>query len=224
MQRKSEAGPLGGAGGAGTGVTGNHDVIVPHGPRRTSSLLTHLPKDAARTGNLTYSLTPDDLLRDLRFLDDEALQVRIDYAEHYAFLAAECGVDFSAPWLAGEQAIAEVARQILAERAARRYRFEPGRLEISRELLDTIKARIDLREVIAQRVELRPWGRALMGKCPLHDDRVPSLAVYGDNRWHCFGCKTSGDVFTWLQLTENLSFREAAKRAAVMAGLAPSHE
>ena len=62
-------------------------------------------------------------------------------------------------------------------------------------------------------VELRRAGRHLAGRCPFHEDRSPSLAVYPESaRFHCFGCGASGDVIDFVRRASGLGFREALER------------
>lgn len=58
----------------------------------------------------------------------------------------------------------------------------------------------------------RRSGKVVMAKCPLHPDKTPSFAVYGDNHFHCFGCSAHGDVITLIQKRDNVSFVDAVKR------------
>jgi hypothetical protein len=76
--------------------------------------------------------------------------------------------------------------------------------------IEKIKREIALESVIGNYLELRPSGSALVGLCPFHDDHYPSFAVYsGKGNFHCFGCGAHGDVITFLQRVEHLSFRQA---------------
>jgi len=76
------------------------------------------------------------------------------------------------------------------------------------------RARID--EVVSQHVTLRPsGGGSLKGLCPFHDEKTPSFSVTpARGYFHCFGCQVGGDVFTFLQQIEGLSFTEAVERLA----------
>lgn len=57
---------------------------------------------------------------------------------------------------------------------------------------------------------LKRYGRALVGKCILHDDSSPSLALYEDtNSWYCFGCGEGGDVISFLMAIEDIDFKTA---------------
>jgi DNA primase len=72
-----------------------------------------------------------------------------------------------------------------------------------------------IEEVVASYgIELRPQGQALVGRCPLHHDRGrPNLHVWPASRsWWCFRCSTGGDVIRWVQLVEQVDFRQAVER------------
>ncbi len=73
-----------------------------------------------------------------------------------------------------------------------------------------VKEAIPIEELAMQYVELRPSGRNLIGRCPFHSDRSPSLVVFPETRsFHCFGCRAGGDVVNFLMLARNLTFSEA---------------
>lgn len=69
------------------------------------------------------------------------------------------------------------------------------------------------RLVTAFGIELRRHGADLLGRCPFHDDREPSLAVSPEkNLWHCLGaCQTGGSVIDWVMKTRGVSFRYAVE-------------
>ena len=78
-----------------------------------------------------------------------------------------------------------------------------------------VKERIK-REVSVQRlaeargIKLHRSGRSLMGLCPFHDDRNPSLSIDPvKNEWQCFGCGCKGDVIEWVKCAEGVSFHHA---------------
>lgn len=80
-------------------------------------------------------------------------------------------------------------------------------------LIKKAKAAVALEAVIGSTVKLRPVGSVLMGLCPFHPDRVPSLAVYpqpSDPHWICYGCDKHGDVIDWIQRLRGGSRKEAA--------------
>jgi DNA primase catalytic core len=69
------------------------------------------------------------------------------------------------------------------------------------------------RLVEARGVELKKHGADLIGRCPFHDDRTPSLVVSpGKNLWHCLGaCQAGGSVIDWVMKAEGVSFRHAVE-------------
>ena len=76
--------------------------------------------------------------------------------------------------------------------------------------IDQIKERIDIVELVGRKVQLRQAGRNFKGLCPFHNERTPSFVVFPEGqRYHCFGCGKSGDIFTWLMDTENVDFKDA---------------
>ncbi len=72
----------------------------------------------------------------------------------------------------------------------------------------------------AQGVKLTRRGPDLVGLCPFHDDKEPSLVVTPDkNLWHCLGaCDTGGSVIDWVMRSEKVGFREAVERLQQLAG------
>lgn len=91
---------------------------------------------------------------------------------------------------------------------------------VSRELIDAIRERTNLVEIIGQTVRLSAKGTSYMGLCPFHQERSPSFSVVpAKGIYHCFGCGEGGDIFTFLQKTRGLSFFEAVKELGDAAGL-----
>jgi DNA primase len=88
-------------------------------------------------------------------------------------------------------------------------------------VVDEVKDRLDVVEVIQSYVPLKKAGRNYKGLCPFHGEKTPSFVVFPDTgTWHCFGaCATGGDVFTFLMKQENLTFGEALKVLAQRAGV-----
>lgn len=94
-------------------------------------------------------------------------------------------------------------------------------------VIDDIKARLDIAEVVSGYVSLQRSGRAFKACCPFHQERTPSFYVNPERQsWHCFGaCATGGDIFGFIMRAENLEFREALERLAQQAGVAlPTRE
>ena len=94
-------------------------------------------------------------------------------------------------------------------------------------VIDDIKNRLDIVDVVSGYVSLQRSGRAFKACCPFHQERTPSFYVNQERQnWHCFGaCATGGDVFGFVMKAENLEFREALQRLAHQAGVTlPSRE
>src|SRR5712692_5063245 len=82
-----------------------------------------------------------------------------------------------------------------------------------------IKARLDVVDVIGQKVTLKRSGSTYKGLCPFHSEKTPSFIVFPDKgNYHCFGCGASGDVFSFVMKTENLDFPETLRVLAARAG------
>ena len=88
-------------------------------------------------------------------------------------------------------------------------------------VVDDIKARLDILEVVGQKVQLQRSGRSYKGNCPFHQERTPSFHVFPDRQsWRCFGaCATGGDVIGFVMRSENLEFGEAMRQMARQAGI-----
>jgi DNA primase len=88
-------------------------------------------------------------------------------------------------------------------------------------VVDDVKSKIDIVDVIGQYVTLKKAGRNFKALCPFHNEKTPSFVVYPDEgRWYCFGaCHTGGDAFTFLMKKENIDFGEALRRLAQRAGV-----
>ena len=88
-------------------------------------------------------------------------------------------------------------------------------------VLDDIKSRLDILEVVGQRVQLQRSGRSFKGNCPFHQERTPSFHVFPDRQsWRCFGaCATGGDAVSFVMRSENLEFGEAMRQLAQRVGL-----
>ncbi|MGO1738783.1 MAG: DNA primase, partial [Actinomycetaceae bacterium] len=92
---------------------------------------------------------------------------------------------------------------------------------IRREDIESVKERVRIEEVVGAHVTLRPAGVGSMkGLCPFHDERTPSFHVRPQiGVWHCFGCGEGGDVVSFVQRIENLSFAEAVELLAERVGV-----
>jgi len=91
---------------------------------------------------------------------------------------------------------------------------------IPRDIVDAVRDRTDLTEIIGRHVALSRRGKNFVGLCPFHQEKTPSFNVIPDKGiFHCFGCETGGDVFKFLMLLEGLSFVEAVRELAGPAGV-----
>lgn len=88
--------------------------------------------------------------------------------------------------------------------------------KIKRSDIDEVRARINIADVVGDYVTLKSAGVGSMkGLCPFHDERSPSFHVRPQaGFYHCFGCGEGGDVFTFLQKMDHLSFQESIERLA----------
>jgi len=85
---------------------------------------------------------------------------------------------------------------------------------------DLVKERVDIVQLIGERVALKKAGRGYVGLCPFHSEKTPSFHVDPDRRsYKCFGCSEGGDVFTWLEKMDGLEPVEALKTLADRAGV-----
>ena len=82
----------------------------------------------------------------------------------------------------------------------------------NREKIEQIKERIDIENLVGKYVTLKSAGKNFSGLCPFHNEKTPSFIVSPDIQiYKCFGCGRSGDIFTFLQEIEHLSFPEVAE-------------
>ncbi|HET8567362.1 MAG TPA: DNA primase [Candidatus Limnocylindria bacterium] len=90
---------------------------------------------------------------------------------------------------------------------------------------DLVKERIDIVQLVGERVQLRRAGRTYKGLCPFHSEKTPSFTVDPDRKtFHCFGCSEKGDVFDWLMKTEGIEKSEALRTLAERAGVQLSRQ
>lgn len=90
----------------------------------------------------------------------------------------------------------------------------------SDELLDEIKSKNDIVDIVSQYVVLKREGRNYMGLCPFHKEKSGSFCVSPDKQiFHCFGCGVGGNVFHFISKIENLNFKESVEMLANRAGV-----
>ncbi len=89
------------------------------------------------------------------------------------------------------------------------------------DVVPDIKARIDVVDLVAEYVPLKPAGAgSFKGVCPFHQERSPSFHVSRVRQsWHCFGCDTGGDIFSFIEKIEGMEFRDALVFLAQKAGV-----
>ncbi|MDD2942854.1 MAG: DNA primase [bacterium] len=93
-------------------------------------------------------------------------------------------------------------------------------MSITPEIIESVKARASITEVVSEYVQLRPSGSMMKGCCPFHNEKTPSFVVYeADARYHCFGCGAHGSVFDFLIEKKGYSFPEAVKFLARRVGV-----
>ena len=97
---------------------------------------------------------------------------------------------------------------------------------IRRNDIDEVRARVGIAEIVGDYVTLKGAGvGSLKGLCPFHDERSPSFHVRPQvGRYHCFGCGEDGDIFTFLQKMDHVSFTEAVERMAAKIGFELHYE
>ncbi len=86
---------------------------------------------------------------------------------------------------------------------------------------DRVRDAVDFVELVSTRTDLRRAGpSAYEGLCPFHDERTPSFGINPASKvYYCFGCQAKGDVFTFVQETEGVDFKEALELLADRCGV-----
>jgi len=84
-----------------------------------------------------------------------------------------------------------------------------------------VKQQADIVRIVGEYVKLRKAGaQNFAGLCPFHEEKTPSFSVHATHQFfHCFGCGVSGDVFTFVQKIENITFPEAVRAVAQKLGI-----
>ena len=90
----------------------------------------------------------------------------------------------------------------------------------SEELIEEIRSRNDIVDVISGYVKLQKKGSSYFGLCPFHNEKSPSFSVSRSKQmYYCFGCGAGGNVFTFIMEYENYTFSEAVRLLAERAGI-----
>ena len=90
----------------------------------------------------------------------------------------------------------------------------------SDDIVEEVRARNDIVDVISGYVKLQRRGSSYFGLCPFHNEKSPSFSVSPSKQmYYCFGCGAGGNVFTFLMEYENYTFPEALKVLADRAGV-----
>ncbi|HET8956856.1 MAG TPA: DNA primase [Microcella sp.] len=97
---------------------------------------------------------------------------------------------------------------------------------IRRSDIDEVRSRVNIADVVGDYVTLKSAGVGSMkGLCPFHDERSPSFHVRPQvGFYHCFGCGEGGDVFTFLQKMDHMTFAESVERMAARIGYTLQYE
>ncbi len=91
---------------------------------------------------------------------------------------------------------------------------------ISNEVMNEIRNKTDIVDVISKYVNLTKKGKNYFGVCPFHDDHSPSMSVSPDKQiYTCFSCGASGNVFTFVADFEKISFLQAVRLLGEKAGI-----
>ncbi|HZK43815.1 MAG TPA: DNA primase [Syntrophomonadaceae bacterium] len=90
------------------------------------------------------------------------------------------------------------------------------------DIVEEIRSRIDIVELVSETVELTRKGNRYWGKCPFHGEKTASFCVTPEkNMFYCFGCNVGGDIFTFLMKSNNMDFPEALESLATKIGIEP---
>lgn len=93
-------------------------------------------------------------------------------------------------------------------------------MKIPREKFDEIAQANDLIDVVSGYIQVKKKGKSFLALCPFHPDKNPSLHLSQEKQvYHCFSCKASGNVYSFVQNYEKITFMDAVKKLAERAGM-----
>ena len=93
-------------------------------------------------------------------------------------------------------------------------------MRIPRHIIEAIKDRADIVDLIGSYVTLKRAGSNYGGLCPFHNEKTPSFTVFPDSQsFFCFGCEAGGDAFTFIMRAENLDYPGAVELLAKRTGV-----
>lgn len=126
--------------------------------------------------------------------------------------------DYFVRWRHSAKDFRELLRQAyLPAPATQRSSVIPAAHRLGGEIAQ-LKGRIAIEQVIGRYVQLTANGRTYTGRCPFHDDRMPSFVVYPETKsFFCFGCRAHGDVISFLMQAEQRSFTDALEEVRRLA-------
>ena len=97
--------------------------------------------------------------------------------------------------------------------------------KVTEHVIEEIRARVDIVELIGARMTLKKSGGTFKGCCPFHHEKTPSFHVNPVKQfYHCFGCGESGDIFAFLMKQDGLAFMDAVRLLADRVGVVIEQE
>ena len=93
-------------------------------------------------------------------------------------------------------------------------------MKFGRELVEEIKLRLKVSDVVSKKVKLKPRGKEFVGLSPFSNEKTPSFTVSDEKEFfHCFSSGEHGSIFDFVMKTENLNFKDAVKKLAQEVGI-----
>ncbi len=92
--------------------------------------------------------------------------------------------------------------------------------QIPEHIIDELRTRADLVEIVSESVTMKKSGKNYLGLCPFHSEKTPSFTVSPEKQiFHCFGCGNGGNVFKFIMAREDVSFVDAIRKLASRYGV-----